>query len=109
MTCRGSRPVRLLYSQVMMDRTESIVISDNKLIAPRIYGQFPNPSIFQLIYINHTMNQSYTAIERRIQEAIDTFSTRNNAKITDVAEKIQRTLLSPSEPPSRRTLALSSP
>ena len=91
MTCRGSRPVRLLYSQVMMDRTESIVISDNELIAPRKYGQFPNPSIFRLIYINHTMNQSYTAIESRIQEAIDAFNTRNNAKITARCVRIQRT------------------
>ena len=33
------------------------------------------------------MNQSYTAIESRIQEAIDAFNTRNNAKITDVVKE----------------------
>ena len=33
------------------------------------------------------MDQSYIAIESRIQEAIDVFNTRNNAKITNVAKE----------------------
>ena len=58
-----------------------------QISATRKYRQSPNPSIFQLIYINHTMNQSYLVIESRIQEAIDAFNTRNNAKIVDVAKE----------------------